>query len=75
MERQCWANAQFIKWDCLDITGISSKVEADVIEEKVENIFKKLYWNIPSNRIKACHRVSKMSAKVIVKFSSKKDCQ
>ena len=52
MERQCWANAQFIKWDCLDLTGISSKVEADVLEEKVENIFNKLDWNIPSIRIK-----------------------
>ena len=27
MERQCWANAQYSKRECLDITGIPSKAE------------------------------------------------
>ena len=39
------------------------------------NIFEKLGCNIPSNHIEACHRVSKKSATVIVKFSRRKDCQ
>ena len=41
MERKCWANAQYSRRESLDITGIPSEVEADVLEEKVVNIFEK----------------------------------
>ena len=75
MERPCWANAQCSPWEFLDIIGIPNEVEADVLEEKVVNIFDKLGCNILANRIEACHRVSKKSATVIVKFSRRKDCQ
>ena len=43
--------------------------------KKVVNIFEKLGCNIPPNCTEACHRVSKKSATVIVKFSLRKDCQ
>ena len=75
MERQCWAEAQHSRRGCLDIIGIPNEVETDVLEEKVVNIYEKLGCNIPSNRIEACHRVSKKSATVIVKISRRKDCQ
>ena len=75
MERQCWAEAQYSRRACLNIIGIPSEVEADVLEEKVVNIYEKLGCNVPSNRIEACHRVSKKSATVIIKFSRRKDCQ
>ena len=39
MERQCWANAQYSRQECAGIIGIPSEVEADVLEEKVVNIF------------------------------------
>ena len=42
MERQCWANAQYSRRECLDIRGIPSEVESDVLEEKVVNILDKL---------------------------------
>ena len=69
------ANAQYSKRECLDIIVIPSEVEADVLEEKVANIFEKLDCNIPSNCTEACYRVSKKSATVIVKFSRRKNCQ
>ena len=69
MEHQCWANAQYLRQECLDITGIPSEVEPDVLEEKLVNIFEKLGCNITSNHIEACHRVSKKSGTVI------EDCQ
>ena len=75
MEHQCWAHAQYPKRECPDIIGIPREVEADILEEKVVKIFKKLGCNIPSNRIEACHRVSKKSATVIVTFSRRKDSQ
>ena len=39
------------------------------------NVFKKLGCSIPPNRTEACHRVSKNSATVIIRFSRRKDCQ
>ena len=50
-------------------------MEADVLEEKVVNIFEKLGYNIPSNCTEASHRVSKKSVPVFIKFSRRKDCQ
>ena len=59
VERQCRANAQYSRRECLDVVGIPSEVGADVLEEKVLNIFGKLGCDIPSERIEACHRISK----------------
>ena len=39
------------------------------------NVFKKLGCSIPPDRTEACHRVSKNSATVIIRFSRRKDCQ
>ena len=75
MERQCWVNAQYSRRECLDEVGIPSEVGADVLEEKVLNIFGKLGCDIPPERIEACHRISKKTSTVIVKFTKRKDCQ
>ena len=47
VERQCWANVQYSRRECLDVVGIPSEVGADVLEEKVLNIFGKLACDIP----------------------------
>ena len=75
MERQCWANAQYSRRECIDIISIPSEVKADDLEEKVAKIFETLGCSIPPNRIEACHGVSKKCATVIVKFSHIKYCQ
>ena len=75
IERHCWLNAQYSRWGCLDIVGIPSEVEADALEEKVVAIFEKLRCNIPTEHMKACHRITKKNPTVIVKFSRRKYCQ
>lgn len=40
MERQCWANALYSRRECLDVIGIPSEVDADVLKEKVLKIFR-----------------------------------
>ena len=35
IERQRWLNVQYSRRECLDIVGILSEVEADVLREKV----------------------------------------
>ena len=75
IERHCWLNAQYSRWECLDIVGIPNEVEADALDEKVVNIFEKLGCNISTEHIEACHRISKKNTTVIVKFLQRKDCQ
>ena len=75
LERQCWANAQYSRRECLDIVGIPRKVSGEVLEEKVLNIFGKLGCDISPDRIEACHHVGRTNDTVIVKFSRRKDCQ
>ena len=75
IECQCWLNAQYSRWECLEAVGILSEVEADALEEKMVAIFEKLECNIPTERIEACHRISKKNPTVIVKFSRRKECQ
>ena len=70
VERQCWVNAQYSRTGCLDVTGIPSEVDADVLEQKFLNIFGKLGCDIYPERIETCHRTSKKSAAAIVKFNS-----
>ena len=40
MERQCWANALHSRRECLDVIGIPSEVDANVLKEKVLKIFR-----------------------------------
>ena len=39
LERQCWANAQHSRRECLDVADIPCEVSGEVLEEAVLNIF------------------------------------
>ena len=75
LERQCWANAQYSRRECLDIVGIPREVSGEVLEETVLDIFDKIGCKISPDHIESCHRISKKSDTVIMKFSRRKDCQ
>ena len=75
LEKQCWANAKYLRRECLDIVGIPHEVSEEVLEEKVLKIFGKLGCDISPGRIEACHRVGRATVTVIVKFFKRKDCQ
>ena len=75
MERQCWANAQYLRREYLDIVGIPREVSEEVLEGKFLKIFGKLGCDISPDRIEACHRAGRTTDTVIVKFSKRKDCQ
>ena len=42
MERQCWANAQYYRGECLEVVGIPHSVQNNELEDKVLTIFKKI---------------------------------
>ena len=70
-ERQCWANAQYSRRECLEVVGIPTSVK-DALEDKVLNVFREIGVEIGQRDIQACHRVE--SSRTIVKFSNRKDC-
>ena len=72
MELRCLANAQYWRRECLDVIYISTEEYADILDEKVPNIFGKLRCDITPELIEACHRISKNSSKVIVKFTRRR---
>ena len=53
LERQCWANAQYSRRECLDIVGIPHEVSGEALEEKVLKIFGNCGCDISPDRIEA----------------------
>ena len=39
LERQCWANAQYSRKECLEVVGIPRQVDDNLLETKVLSIF------------------------------------
>ena len=75
MERQCWANTQYSRRECLEVVGIPDSVQNNELEDKVLTIFKKIGSEVSPRDIEACHRLKKDSGRVTVKFSRRKDCE
>ena len=42
MERQCWANAQYSRRECLEVAGIPRQVDDKKLETKVLSIFRNI---------------------------------
>ena len=75
MERQCWANAQYWRRECLEVAGIPRQVDDKNLETKVLSIFQKIGCTTDPTFIDDCHRLGKNNDKVIVKFTRRKDCK
>ena len=75
MERQCWANTQYSRRECLEVVGIPDSVQNNELEDKVLPIFKKIGSEVSPRDTEACHRLKKDNDRVILKFSRRKDCE
>ena len=75
LERECWANAQYSRRECLELVGIPASVSHDTLENTVLNIFDKMGCQIQKENIEDCHRISKHNDRTIIKFARRKDCQ
>ena len=73
-ERQCWANAQYSRRECVEVISIPKTVESKDLEHTVCKVFNSIGFDIEEDRIEACHRLTK-SDRTIFKFSRRKDCQ
>ena len=74
VERQCWANAQYSRHECLEVVGIPSSVKIKDLEGKVCSVFNRIGIAVNPDDIEACHRLYN-DKKTIVKFSRRKLCQ
>ena len=74
MERQCWANAQYSRRECVELVGIPQSVKDDDLEKEVIKIVNKVDINITERDIQAVHRIGK-EGRTIIKFSNRNDCQ
>ena len=75
LERQCWANEQYSRRECLEISGVSESVSDKDLEGKVLNLFKKIDIEVHPDNIEACRWVKSNAGpkKVIIKMSRRKD--
>ena len=73
--RHCWKNAQYSRWECVEVVGIPSSVEHDRLDPTVCRILRHIEVNISVDKIEACHWLDKNSYQTIVKLSSRNDCE
>ena len=71
LERQCWANAQYSRRECLEITGIPSSVSDKDLEEDVCKAITKAVVDINADDIEDSHRLGN-KGQTIIKFGKRK---
>ena len=76
-ERKCWANEQYSRRECLEISGIPESVSDNALEDKIQGGTK---WNdaeVDAENIESCHRLKGKGSKgrVILKLSKRKDAE
>ena len=71
LERQCWANVQYSRQECLKITGIPSSLSDKDHEEVVCKAINKAGVDINADDIEDCHRVGN-NCETIIKFGKRK---
>ena len=55
VERQCWANAQYSRKECLEVAGIPRQVDDKNLIKKVLSIFQRIGCTIDPTFIDDCH--------------------
>ena len=71
IEKQCWANSQYSKRDCLEISGIPSSVIDNDLEDVVCKAITKAGVEVSEKDVEECHRVGKWGTAIVKFFKSK----
>ena len=75
LECQFWANEQYSRCECLEISGVPESVTNNDLEGKVLNLLEKIDVEVHIDHIEACHWIKYNAGlkKVIIKMSRHKD--
>ena len=60
-KRQCWANAQYFRRECVEVVGIPNSVSSNELEDKVLTVFQKIGCELSPRNLGECHRLRKNS--------------
>ena len=75
LDCQCWSNAQYCRWETLEISGIPENIDKGELEGKVLTVLSKLDVNIDPVSVEACHwlKSNNKGKKAVLKLSRRKD--
>ena len=54
-ERKCWANEQYSRRECLEISGIPESVSDNALEDEIQGILRGIYAEVDTENIELCH--------------------
>ena len=57
VERKYWANEQYSRQECLEVSGIPESIQDDDLEDCVLKIFNECDTPVDPGNIEACHRL------------------
>ena len=69
MEKQCWANAQYLRRECMEVEGTPCNISNKNLESKELEVFGKVGCEIASRDIETCDRFANNNDRIIVTFS------
>ena len=75
LERECAANEQYSRRECLEISGIPDSIPNNNLEDTVLKIFNETGVTVNLRDVEVCHRLNQKAnpKKVIIKLSKRKD--
>ena len=74
LESQCWANEQYSRCECLEISGVPESVTDNDLKGKVLNLLEKIDVQVHPDYIEVCHWIkSNVGPKKVIKMSRHKD--
>ena len=75
VERKCFANEQYSRTECLEISGIPPSVKDNELETKVLTILEEIDAPVGLGLVEDCHRLPSKGnpKKVILKLNRRKD--
>lgn len=72
-ERKGYSNEQYSRKECIEVAGIPSNIAHEDLEGTIIKLLAKINCHVSVKEIEACHRISKKTDNVILKFSRRKD--
>ena len=77
VERKCFANEQYSRRECLEISGIPRSVKDNELETKVLSILEEIDAPVNLGLVEDCHRIPSKGnlKKVILKLNLRKDAR
>ena len=69
-ERKCWANEQYPRRKCLEISGIPESVSDNAFKDKIHQVLREIDAEVDTENIESCHRLKGKGSKgrVILKL-------